>query len=467
MAEKAGDAGLPPPGVATNMDPGSDFPARRLPWITEPPAELFARVEGLPGAVFLDSAVAGDEAISVIGFAPERIVQAAIGGLGVVREWLERRQDQRKPSGETLPLEGGAAIGFVTYEGEAEFGLYPGLLVFRHRTGEWHDTGGLADHLGGLSRQQCPALDGSELRLEPEIPAEEYIRRVRKAQEYIAAGDIYQVNIAQRYSLPWSPGVSGYELYRELREVSPAPYAAFLRFRGRQILSSSPELFLEIRGRSVSTRPIKGTRPRDTDPARDEGFAAELVSSPKEIAELVMITDLERNDLGQICEFGSVKVTDLARLERFEHVFHLVSTVRGTLREEIDHLTALEACFPGGSITGAPKRRAMEIIAELERGPRGPYTGAIGYFGVDGGTQFSIAIRTAVIEGDRLEYLLGAGIVADSDPVAEYEETLHKGKGLRKALHTWQKRQDFFAMAGEASQVTFPHAFPAPVLRVP
>jgi anthranilate/para-aminobenzoate synthase component I len=234
-----------------------------------------------------------------------------------------------------------------------------------------------------------------------------------------------------------------------------------------QILSSSPEQFLRFGGDAVITRPIKGTRPRHPDPARDARLAAELLASPKEIAELVMITDLERNDLGQICQFGSIQVVELARLEQFEHVFHLVSTVRGILRPGIDHVAALEACFPGGSITGAPKRRAMEIIAELERGPRGPYTGAIGYFGVDGDSQFNIAIRTAVIERDRLEYLVGAGIVADSDPLAEYEETLHKGRGLRKALDRWEKRQDFFAMAGEASQVTFPNASPAPVIRIP
>jgi para-aminobenzoate synthetase component I len=418
-------------------------------------------VEGSPGAVFLDSSIAGEDAISIIGFAPEAVVST----LDEVRRWLKGRE--RVGGLGRSPLAGGAAIGLITYEGRVEFGLYPELLVYSHGTGEWHDTGGLRSRLPDLPGGGCCEMASGEIRLEPEISAEEYLHRVRRAQEYIASGDIYQVNVAHRFSGAWPEGASGYGLYRILREVSPSPYAAFLRLGGTQILSSSPEQFLRFGGDSVITRPIKGTRPRHPDPTRDAGLAAELLASPKEIAELVMITDLERNDLGQICQFGSIEVLELARLEQFEHVFHLVSTVRGTLRPGIDHMAALEACFPGGSITGAPKRRAMEIIAELERGPRGPYTGAIGYFGVDGESQFNIAIRTAVIERDRLEYLVGAGIVADSDPMAEYEETLHKGRGLRQALDAWEKRQDFFAMAGEASQVTFPNATPAPVIRIP
>jgi aminodeoxychorismate synthase component I len=445
------------------MDPGLDFPSRHLHRLKETPAEVFARVADLPGAVFLDSAMAGEDSVSIIGFGPEAIVRGRTGELDWIREWLRARPQ----AGEGGPFAGGAAIGIVTYEGKAEFGLYPALLVYHHRTGEWHDRGGLARLLPSRP-PACRGFDGwAQLRVEAEITREEYLWRVRRALDYIAAGDIYQVNLAQRFSADWPVGVSSYGLYAALREVSPAPYAAFLKFGEREILSSSPEQFLRMAGRDVVTRPIKGTRPRFADPVRDERSAAELVSSGKEIAELVMITDLERNDLGQVCEFGSIEVTELARLERFQQVFHLVSTVRGRLRADVDHIAALEACFPGGSITGAPKRRAMEIIAELEKGARGPYTGAIGYFGANGESQFNIAIRTAVISAGRIEYQVGAGIVADSDPAAEYEETLHKGRGLRKALDEWQKRQDFFAMAGEASQVTIPHGPPAPVVRIP
>jgi len=200
------------------------------------------------------------------------------------------------------------------------------------------------------------------------------------------------------------------------------------------ILSASPELFLRIRGRHVTTRPIKGTRPRDRDPLRDEQLAFELQTDPKELAELIMITDLERNDLGRICDYGSVTVTRLAQLERFPQVFHLVSTVEGLLRPEIDALEAVRACIPGGSITGAPKKRACEIIAEIEPCARGIYTGLIGYFDANGDATFSLAIRTMVQEAGSLHFSTGSGITAGSVPAREYEETLHKAVGMRLAL---------------------------------
>jgi anthranilate/para-aminobenzoate synthase component I len=218
-----------------------------------------------------------------------------------------------------------------------------------------------------------------------------------------------------------------------LREASPAPYAAFLHLRDRAVLSSSPECFLEMRGRTICTRPIKGTRPRSSEPEADGRMAAELRASAKETAELVMITDLERNDLGQVCDFGSVRVRELLKLEPFAQVFHLVSTVEGRLRPEVSHPSALGACFPGGSITGAPKKRAMEIIRELEPVERGLYTGAIGWFGSNGESRFSIAIRTLIAEKGTLHFHTGAGIVADSEPAAEYDETLHKAAGILKA----------------------------------
>lgn len=228
-------------------------------------------------------------------------------------------------------------------------------------------------------------------------------------------------------------------MYARLRECSPAPYAALLCTPRRAILSSSPEEFLRMDGQSIVTRPIKGTRARAAEPGADEAARRELLASAKEAAELVMITDLERNDLGRVCEYGSVQVRDLLRLERFAQVFHLVSSVEGILRPEIGHVSALRACFPGGSITGAPKKRAREIIAELERAPRGLYTGAIGYFGFDGSSRFNIAIRTAILEkapggqAPTAHFQVGAGIVADSDPAREWEETLHKSAGLLRA----------------------------------
>ena len=263
---------------------------------------------------------------------------------------------------------------------------------------------------------------------------EDYVRSVRSAQDYIAAGDIYQVNIAHPLVAPWPEKASAFGFYRRLRSVSPAPFAAFLDLDGTRIMSSSPECFLKINGREIETQPIKGTRPRfPHDLARDEASARELVASKKEMAELLMITDLERNDLGQVCEFGSVHVPALAAVESFAQVFHLISTVRGRLREGIDHASAFRACFPGGSISGAPKKRALEIIAELEPHPRGLYTGAIGYFGFGGESQFSIAIRTAIQQGGQIQFHAGAGIVADSVPELEYEETMHKASGILRA----------------------------------
>jgi anthranilate/para-aminobenzoate synthase component I len=214
--------------------------------------------------------------------------------------------------------------------------------------------------------------------------------------------------------------------------------AAWMKMAGREILSSSPETFLRISGRQVETRPIKGTRPRFANADEDRRSAYELQTSPKEISELVMITDLLRNDLGQVCDFGSVRVDEMLQLETFEQVFHLVSTVRGEIRDELDAIDVLAACFPGGSITGAPKKRACEIIKELEPVPRGLYCGAIGYLGYNQESQFNIAIRTLVRENGQLHYHVGAGIVADSVPAMEYEETLHKARGIQLALTDWQ-----------------------------
>jgi anthranilate/para-aminobenzoate synthase component I len=254
---------------------------------------------------------------------------------------------------------------------------------------------------------------------------------VRRAQEYVAAGDIYQVCLAHRFSADFAG--DPWPLYLALRDASPSPHAALLSLGDETILSSSPECFLKMSGRRISTRPIKGTRPRLRDPGEDEQQAFELKTSPKEIAELVMITDLERNDLGSVCVYGSVTATQLLHLERFAQVFHLVSTVEGELRPEISQVGALAACFPGGSISGAPKKRALEIIRELEPAPRGLFTGAIGYFGYNGESQFNIAIRTVVIRDGRATFHVGAGITADSVPDKEWEETLHKAAGILQA----------------------------------
>ena len=261
----------------------------------------------------------------------------------------------------------------------------------------------------------------------------DFLARVGRAQLYIRAGDIYQVNLSQRLAATISR--PGWDLFDQLSAVSPAPFSAFLDCGDFQIASSSPELFLRLSGGHILTRPIKGTRPRSADPTRDAQLTYELQTSPKEMAELVMITDLLRNDLGKVCEFGSVQVPELVRLERYPQVQHLVSTVEGRLRPDTTHFSAFASCFPGGSVTGAPKFRAMEIIDELEPVARGPYTGALGYLGFNRESQLSIVIRTAMCKGGAAYFHVGAGIVADSIPAAEYEETLAKARGFFEALH--------------------------------
>lgn len=269
-------------------------------------------------------------------------------------------------------------------------------------------------------------------RLTSNLTRAEFVALVERAQRYIRAGDIYQVNLSQRLATPCE--FSGWELFERLLAVSPAPFAAYFDCGDFQIASSSPEQFLRLSGSHITTRPIKGTRPRSPDATRDAQLAYELQTSPKELAELVMITDLLRNDLGRVCEFGSVQVPELAKLERFAQVQHLVSTVEGRLRKEVTHFAALATCFPGGSITGAPKFRAMEMIDALEPLARGPYTGCHGYLGFNRESQLSISIRAAIRQADAAYFQVGAGIVADSVAVAEYDETLAKAGGFLAAL---------------------------------
>jgi para-aminobenzoate synthetase component 1 len=264
-----------------------------------------------------------------------------------------------------------------------------------------------------------------------------YRAAVEEVKERIRAGDIFQANLSQRWTLavePADPTPRALALSEALAALSPAPHAAFIGASDHAIASASPERFLELRGRQVETRPIKGTRPRGADPAEDARLGAELVASDKDRAENVMIVDVLRNDLGRVCEAGSVTVPGLCELEAFPQVFHLTSTVTGTLAEGRDAFDLLHACFPGGSITGAPKIRAMEILERLEPVRRHIYTGAVGYVDWSGDADWSIAIRTALVTPDAVRFAAGGGITADSDPEAEYRETLDKAEGMRLAL---------------------------------
>jgi para-aminobenzoate synthetase component 1 len=282
------------------------------------------------------------------------------------------------------------------------------------------------------SPRAASSVTGSLEPTSSSFDRESYVATVRRILEFIAAGDVFQVNLSQR--LVTHGRREPLELYLRLKEKSPAPFAAFLHWKDLAVVSASPESFYQTRGDILVTRPIKGTRQRGVDPDDDSRLAAELLAAPKDRAELTMIVDLERNDLGRVCQYGSVVVRDPLSIESFAQVHHLVATIEGRLRPDAGPVDVIRALFPGGSITGAPKIRAMEIIDELERNRRSLYTGAIGYLSRGGSSAFNIAIRTILVEGDRASFQVGGGIVADSDPEAEYEETLAKGRGLLAAL---------------------------------
>ncbi len=391
------------------------------------PAELAARL-ARPGTVFLDSSLAKSSAHSLIGCDPDLVLTGTADEWSRLAAELARRQRETTDSG----LPEGAAVGWFAFDGSFTFGFYENLLAYDHTSDTWQLR-------GRFPTTAEPPTRRPTISFEPELSRDQFCKMVRRAQGYIAAGDIYQVCLSHRFSSAFAG--DAWPFYEALRHYSPAPHAAYLDLAGTTVLSASPETFLHLSGSRIVTRPIKGTRPRRAERDGDERSAYDLITSPKEVAELVMITDLERNDLGRVCEYGTVEVTDLLHLERFEQVFHLVSTVQGQLRPDVSHLDAVAACFPGGSISGAPKRRALEIIAELEPTPRGLYTGVIGYFGFNGESQFNVAIRTAVLEGDHAHFHVGAGIVADSDPASEWQETLDKAAGLLLAAKNCRNDQ--------------------------
>jgi anthranilate synthase component 1 len=265
-------------------------------------------------------------------------------------------------------------------------------------------------------------------------PRERFCRAVEKSQEYIKAGDIFQVVLSDAFE--GETGIDPFEVYRRLRVLSPSPYMFYLNFDRCQLIGSSPETLVKVADRLVTVRPIAGTRGRSNDFHRDRELEAEMMSSEKELAEHVMLVDLGRNDVGRVCKYGTVRVEPFMSVERYSHVMHIVSQVRGELREDADAVDAFMAGFPAGTVSGAPKIRAMEIIDELEGVSRGPYGGAVGYFGPDGNLDTCIAIRTVLFEGTRFTIRVGAGIVADSDPQMEYKEIQNKAAQSINALRT-------------------------------
>ncbi len=374
--------------------------------------------------------------------------------------------EHRAPEPGTFPMAPGGAIGYLAYDlfphieavtpstlddlgmPDLFLAFYDVVAVFDRRTGEARlavaDVGGPGAERRGIVRRWLglararkppplpppPPVDPG--LLESNFTRAGYCRAVERAKEYIAAGHIYQANLSQRFSVPY-PG-DALVFYDRLRRASPAPFGACLFPDSFAVLSNSPERYLRIDGDRIETRPIKGTRPRGRTPEEDRALLEELRASIKDRAEHVMIVDLERNDLGRVCAYRSVRVPELLKVESYANVHHLVSTVSGRVHPSRDAVDCIRNSFPGGSITGAPKVRAMEIIDELEPTSRGVYCGSVGYIDFSGRVDLNIAIRTAVLADDRLHFQVGGGIVADSDPAEEYEETITKAQSFLKAV---------------------------------
>jgi para-aminobenzoate synthetase component 1 len=441
-----------------------------------PSIDLFAALRNLPYHFFLDSAAAanglgrfsimgGDPFLVLKSKGPDLVREYGNGRTGrssgnpfdAIKEILEKHA-ARNPAPELPFFSGGA--GYFAYDlkcfieklpeeapddirlPDSVFGFYDSAVVYDHLKERAYLTALSPEALAKLKKnissvkapRPGPACTGrghpGELR--SNFTKSSYMAAVNKAKDYIRKGDIYQVNLSQRFEA--RACMDPFVLYKRLRDLSPAPFAAYFDFGDGAVASSSPERFLLKHGDYVETRPIKGTRPRGTDAWQDAALEKELLMSAKDHAEHVMIVDLERNDLGRVSRYGSVRPSEFAVLERYSTVFHLVSTVSGRLRRGMGPIECLKAAFPGGSITGAPKIRSMEIIDELEPARRGIYTGAIGYISFDGKMDTSIVIRTFVIKGDKVYFQVGGGIVADSDPEKEYEETLDKARAMMEAL---------------------------------
>ena len=296
------------------------------------------------------------------------------------------------------------------------------------------------DEIETLLRAPLPASTPKTTRpseTRSNISKEDFEKMVRTAKQYISAGDIFQVVLSQRFSRKTT--AEAFDIYRAVRRVNPSPYMFFFDFGDVDgaplyLVGASPEMLVRLEEGKASVRPIAGTRPRGADPKADEALAADLLADPKERAEHVMLVDLGRNDIGRVCEYGTVKVPEFFIIERYSHVMHIVSHVEGKLRPELSAFDLVRAAFPAGTVSGAPKVRAMEIIAELEPDARGPYAGMVGYFGFDGAMDTCITIRTLVAHGKTVTVQAGAGIVADSDPATEYQETLNKAKAMMKAI---------------------------------
>ena len=412
----------------------------------------------------------GDE-LQITELGQERRVERTGDPLDEIRNLMARYQFVSSPE---LPRFSGGAVGFLGYEAihvfepkvpaaerdelklpEMMFMITDTLLIFDHRlrtlkivANAFLEDGPLekvyaraSDLIHAIMRQLAepadlslvPPADSEAPPAHSNFQPDEFKRAVEKAKEYIRAGDIFQVVLSQRFESDFSG--DPLDFYRCLRFINPSPYMFCLKFGADfALVGSSPEMHVRLIGDAVEIRPLAGTRPRGVTPAQDEKNAADLLADPKERAEHVMLVDLARNDVGRVSDFGTVRVTELMEIERYSHVMHIVSNVTGRLRTGCTGFDLLKATFPAGTVSGAPKIRAMQIISELERTRRGCYAGVIGYFGFDGNVDSCIALRCAILKNGKVYFQAGAGIVADSNPHSEYEETVNKARAMAKAL---------------------------------
>lgn len=452
------------------------------------PVSAFLRLAGKQPYAFLLESVEGGEKVarySFLGTEPHTVLRVRDGEVWVEEDGERRREDlppliaMRRYAGryvpvrvENLPPFSGGAVGYVGYGAVHWFENLPSshenkldlddavmlffstLVAFDHIQHEMVIvsnvfTDGKEEGLEAEYQQALDRIEALEARLDdpidlPDSPGgerhrtrsnmrrEEFYTAVERAQEYIAAGDIFQVVLSQRIETPIT--AHPFQIYRALRIVNPSPYMFYLKMDDTTMLGASPEMLVRCTGRRVDYRPIAGTRPRGSTDVEDMLLGEELRTDEKELSEHVMLVDLGRNDLGRVCDFGSVEVTELMTIERYSHVMHIVSGIKGRLRPGTDRFDAFAACFPAGTVSGAPKIRAMQIIDELEPDRRGPYAGAVLYVDYSGNLDSCITIRTLVVKNGKAYLQVGAGIVADSDPNHEYIETINKARALIRAI---------------------------------
>jgi len=453
---------------------------RELP--LKDPVAVFATLEHLPYSLIFDSADRNhpNARYSFVVSHPIETLEYK-DGVMQISNWEEQTKTEGEPFEiikeraahwipESTPVRGlppfqGGVAGYFGYDvGRAledlpektlnnpdlpdlALGIYDQVIAFDHHKNQtwiithapsYHDARKKQDYLLSLiirPERQAPYQD-THLDWQSNYEACDYVDMVEKTIEYIKAGDIFQANVSQRFDAKLPRDFDPFNHYLHMREVNKAPFACYMNCGDVKISSASPERFVTVKDGRVETRPIKGTRPHIANKALDEKYQKELQESKKDRAENTMIVDLLRNDLSKVCKAKSVTVTELCKLETFASVHHLVSTVRGELKKNKTAVDLLKSCFPGGSITGAPKIRAMEIIEELEPTRRGPYCGSMGYIGFDGAMDSNILIRTLVYEGHNVSFQVGGGIVADSQADDEYQETFHKAEAIFRSFET-------------------------------